>query len=378
MEDIRFYDFEFRLCHVEGRAVSSNWTIYRNKIGSFEGKFDAGSDLIKLLLEQDYLVLTQGTKQAIVTGFQIEGNAVTVYGKTVNWILTRRAIPKFKTRSVEMQKDVETIARYVVSSAFSAEDHFALGEVVGFGEFRDFWRNTTHPVFDVVSECLEHEKGAGHRVIFDISSRQWVFQVTKGTQRRLIISEGGHNACGMKYTKDLQDYYNGGYYAKQVKDMGEWDAAANVPPLSTPSASNFGTGYRVSKGGRFNDISFDKDDYIICINPDYAWEKSDELGDYWLYVPSEKEGIYRWEAVLSGDSTGEARQDINKKEMSRTISCEAMDLKYGRDYQLGDSLRIQVEYGGFRKTQEQIVDGISFWYEYNNIGEKPILKGQEE
>ena len=56
MEDIRFYDFEFRLCHVEGRAVSSNWTIYRNKIGSFEGKFDVGSGLIKLLLEQDYLV----------------------------------------------------------------------------------------------------------------------------------------------------------------------------------------------------------------------------------------------------------------------------------------------------------------------------------
>ena len=88
MEDIRIYDFEFNLLHIEHDIASCNWKLYDNEIGTFEMHFPISSDLTVIAMQKSYLVAVQGSKQAIITGRQI-GDEGVLYGRTCNWILTR-------------------------------------------------------------------------------------------------------------------------------------------------------------------------------------------------------------------------------------------------------------------------------------------------
>lgn len=44
MEDIRIYDYEFNLLHIEHDVISCNMTLYANEIGSFELHFRLTAD----------------------------------------------------------------------------------------------------------------------------------------------------------------------------------------------------------------------------------------------------------------------------------------------------------------------------------------------
>ena len=69
MEDLRFYDYEFNLRHIEPLAESVNWQMYYNGIGQFEAYFSYDSDVVALLTSEPYLVVVQGERQALITGF---------------------------------------------------------------------------------------------------------------------------------------------------------------------------------------------------------------------------------------------------------------------------------------------------------------------
>ena len=88
MEDVRLYDFEFHLLHIEHDIVSSNWSFRENDTGTFELHFPIASRLTALAMNAPYLVAVQGEKQAIITGRQLAKEGV-LYGKGCNWILTR-------------------------------------------------------------------------------------------------------------------------------------------------------------------------------------------------------------------------------------------------------------------------------------------------
>ena len=85
MQDIRVYDFEFNLLHIENRYISSNFDLMYNDVGSTEYHFPIQSDILPVIMENDYLVLIQGDKQSIVTGKKITSD-LAVIGRTCNWI----------------------------------------------------------------------------------------------------------------------------------------------------------------------------------------------------------------------------------------------------------------------------------------------------
>ena len=123
IEDIRVFDWEFHfLCNLN-RYNSLNWQLFYNEIGNFEGHFPKDSKIVDLVMSNRYLLIVQGNKQAIVTGY-FAGDDFAVYGRTVNWLLSRRVAPVLAT---ETAVDVETYARGLVSSAFSGVTGFVLG-----------------------------------------------------------------------------------------------------------------------------------------------------------------------------------------------------------------------------------------------------------
>ncbi len=317
MYDIRLYDYEFNLVHIEHSIISVNIIIKYNDIGSFEAHFPISAGIAKKALGQPYLVAVMGDLQAIITGRQASGNEFVLYGKTVNWILSRRVTHKFTTYKTTLSTNAETLVRYLVQEAFSDVENFVLGDLQGIEYSREFWRNTANQTSDVVRDCLDNA-GAGHRVLFDRINKRWVFDIIMGTQRPLVISEANGNAYNSRYSEDIQNYYSSGWYEKISSD-------------------------------------------------------SDESEWVQIVKDEDKTGIYKWDGVLYGTSPSEGNDSLNNKKWSKTTKMQTRKVHFGTDYSLGDIVRVQAEFGGFRQNLKKRVSGVEMWFENNNFGEEPIF-----
>lgn len=325
MKDLRFYDFEFNLLHIENNYLSVNWAIKHNDIGTFEAHFELISDTVPVVLNNLYLVVVQGTDAAIITGKQCK-TELAVYGRTCNWLLSRRTTPKFEQQS----GTAEALSNAYVSAAFSdILNHpkgVYLGTAAGLTKTVDFWRNTYNKTSDVVRDCLTLDS-AGHEVIFDAMNKRWVFQIRKGVTLPLVVSEDNLNAYDTEYSNDVLDYYSGGWY--------EQEQPAEDGNVQEP---------------------------------------------VWTYLSGDtsKTGIYKWVAPLSGTSESDAMTDLRKKKVNDTVTLKTINLVRGVDYNLGDTVRVQIDKEGFKKTIRKRISGVNTWYEGTDIGEQPILEDIEE
>ncbi|MBE7053745.1 MAG: hypothetical protein E7391_05650 [Ruminococcaceae bacterium] len=311
MDDIRFYDFDFNLLNIENKASYINWTIKYNGIGTFEAHFPIKSKILKTALETDYLIAVQGENQAIITGKQANEKLV-LYGRTPNWLLTKRVTPKFS----KITGTPEEISRNIVEDAFSDVENFKTEKYENSFEKINFWRNVYNPTEKVVKECLDRI-GAGHMVIADVKNKNWIYKMQMGKVRDLIISSTNKNAYNETYTEDFQDHVNGGWYESYAED--------------------------------------------------------DSGSSQWMYIESDKEGIYKWIGVLGGQSESEAKDSLNSREWEKEISLETKDVKYKKDYFLGDTVKLKVCFGNFKTTISKKVKGVKMEYENGIYTENPIF-----
>lgn len=76
------------------------------------------------------------------------------------------------------------------------------------------------------------------------------------------------------------------------------------------------------------------------------------------YLQGQNRGIYRWETVLSGESADEATVSLKEKKENAQISLKMRNLKFGRDYNIGDIVRIQILKGNLRTTEKKLISGV--------------------
>ena len=76
------------------------------------------------------------------------------------------------------------------------------------------------------------------------------------------------------------------------------------------------------------------------------------------YIQGANTGIYRWEAVLSGETEAEAAISLAGKKENAEVSLKLRNLTLGRDYNIGDILRIQIIKGNWRTTAKKRVSGV--------------------
>ena len=348
MEDIRIYQFYSdasvppKLLHIEHDIISSNWTVQYNAVGTFEAHFSLNSDIVPVIMQNEYLIAVQGDKQAILTGKQVSSDFA-VFGKTLNWLLTRRTTAKFLQRT----GSPEELAKQIAQEAFyPADNERAFERVTNFeylisassGMTIDFWRNTQNETEKVVSECLDRAN-LGHRITLDIKRNKWVFEIIQGSALPLIISDSNRNAYNSEFTEDLQDYYTCGWFeADAPKSETQSDSSGTTE--ETPSTTE------------------------------------DTSSTIWTFLPGDdpKSGIYCWEGVLSGRSESEAVSDLAKKSaIDQKIQANTRGLVLGKDYQLGDLVKFQFSAGSYLVTAEKRITGVNIWYENNNIGEQPVF-----
>jgi len=227
MEDVRFYDYEFNLLHIEHDIISCNWTLYEKEVGSFEMHVPLASGLVPVAMKNRYLVAVQGRKQAIITGRQLGTEAV-LYGRTCNWLLSRFCLPEvFDTDSLYTAgsigaKDAQTVCRYIINRGMGQIDCFAFEENTEstFGEVYIESKGITS-VLDLVSDCAG-QAGCGYEVIFDVPKKQLLFRLFTGRRSDSVVSEANRNCYDIVYTEDLQSYFPGGYYEKKT-ESGDTD-----------------------------------------------------------------------------------------------------------------------------------------------------------
>lgn len=76
------------------------------------------------------------------------------------------------------------------------------------------------------------------------------------------------------------------------------------------------------------------------------------------YLQGENSGIYRWETVLPDETQAEAAISLKNKKENSEYSLKLRNLRYGKDYNLGDILRIQITKGNFRATEKKRISGV--------------------
>lgn len=382
MEDIRVYDFEFNLLHIEHDFVSANWSLKYNNIGTFEGHFPLKSGIVPVIMNNRYLVIIQGDKQAIVTGVQAESDFA-IYGRTVNWLLTKRTVAKFKTEDLK-GTTLPKIAGHVLEESFIINENYPVKDMklewtVDFDIGR-FWRNTRNSAYDVIHDLCVRANHSGHELRFDHRIHKWILHLYQGKELPLMVSEANRNAKSITFTRDCLDFATDGWYERAMVDKGEWDASNNSPKIdfTKSDTSRMYEYYRVSVDGTQNGVNYKSGDFILC-GADGYFNKVTEINPVWERISnSELKGIYRWEEKLTGTTPTEAWDNLAKKKMNEDISAELQKMKFGEDYNLGDVVRVQMKCGDSLFTYKKRIAEISVGYENNLKTIQPLFSDDEQ
>lgn len=336
---IRIYDFDYKLLAEAERALSREWELKFNGIGSFEGSFDLASPLAGVLADNRRLIITDGENQAVCVGSRIS-DRLRVYGRTPEWLLSKRVVLPFKSRELfgDEYTDAETIILYLLEKAYKsplkiAEDGAVGTEIdaqavcadliipspVGCERLsRHFWRNAAKPLSEVIGDLCDLI-GCGYSLRLCPEEKCWRFSLDFGRERDLVISKSLKNAYDMCLKESCLDTAHGGYFEIY---SGETDTRSY--------------GYISTDGGG--------------------------------------EGLLKWDTVLSGASgLSEAEKLLAASGADIGAECEILGAEYGRDYALGDTLRLQAEIGDFRRTLRQRVDGVSIICSSGGKSVKPVL-----
>lgn len=369
MEDLRFYDFEFNLLCTISDVYDVCWEMKFNGIGNFEAGIVADEEMTKKIMNNEYIVVVQGKKQAIITEKFFEENKLTIYGRTVNFILSKRVVTPFNIKNYEVEnkgfKLIESLVKQYfpeIEVSYSCED-----------EEIEFYRLVMYDLEEIICDILERMK-AGHKVIYDIRSKKWVLELFRQRETNLFLSEDNKNIYNSTYRGSILDYANCGVYKRNIRDCGDWDASTNTPMLYMGRTENLGKLYRVSKGGSHFGYSFDEGEYIACITESGNFIKTDYIEEYFLKIQTDKKGFYKWESKLSGSSKKEAEKSLATKKKENNIKATVRDLKFEKDYCLGDVLRIQKRVGGKVIDGKRLISSVQIWYTSRECGEMPNFK----
>ncbi len=369
MEDLRFYDFEFNLLCIVPDVYDVCWELKFNGIGTFEAGIIPDEEITNAIMNNEHIIVVQGNKQAIITEKFAENNKITIYGRTVNFMLSKRIVIPFDiNKTYGETKGFKLIEKLVdqyfpeIEVEYDCED-----------EEMEFYRLVMYELSEVICDILDRMNG-GHKLVYDIKRKKWVLMLYRRKENNLFLSEDNKNIYNSTYKESVLDYANCGVYVRYIRDCGDWDADSNLPPISMGLSTNQGKLYRVSKSGRQFFTDYQEGEYIACISEDGNFVKTDYITEYYLKIETDKEGFYKWEGKLSGNSRKEAEKSLLSKKKENKINAKVREVKYEKDYELGDVIRIQKHIGGKVIDGKKVVKSVQLWYTSRECGEMPSFK----
>lgn len=355
MNDIYFYDFNFKLLHILPRTESINYSIYYNKIGNCEIHTPTSAKLLKLITENNVIIcqmIETVNVQCMATGFKVSGYELIIFGRTLNHLLKKRVVIPFAT----VTTDAQTLVRSLITDAYMTDrtvmnlsdgratditdsdgvtyvlkkqDNFCLADPVdGDFDVSDYRRDVAHELSECVIEYLDYID-CGHRITADITGGKWIFEIYRGREQSLILSEQNRNCASTEKTVEAQDYISCGFY--ELTDTDE--------------------------------------------NEQTDTSETKQRASDWIYVPGPEVQmpLLRFEGVLSGSCKSEAEASLKSKRIKRTLTSEIQRLKFGSDYGIGDVFTAAYNFGGVTERARVRVTGVNISIEKSATSVVPEL-----
>ncbi len=389
MNDIRIYDYEFQLLHIEPQIKSAYWILRYNDVGTFQGTFPLSSGIVDIVLKNRYLILVQGELQALISAYSVDKDKLTVFGKTVNWILTKKTIGAFdadkdwKTENIIPNLNPGTVANYIVKSAFQKVDDFIVSDFDVVESSLNLQRTERADIETVIKEYLDlHE--LGHRVRLDIPNKKWIFEVYQGAVQDTVLSEQNRNLYDVTISDDAQQFYCSAWYKREWEDLGTWEVGDN----NTSKPPKYAQYYKIKNVPKDSDEELRPTTFSYPNGSYYANADTSSLSKYAdvyseLPVLEEKaisnkdfSGLYDWETSLSGKTEQEVLDQLGQKKWTHKIDGKVRNMVFGSDFGLGDVFRVQVQIGSYFEESQKAISDVDIWWEPGNVGVK--IKFKEE
>ncbi len=318
MMDIRFYDFDFNLLYILPPYTLRDCRGYKavhaepsfNGNGSFECTFN-DPELKKIIEEKkDTILVMWNDFQGFLTSFKWSSKENLITGMHLNGLLHRAVIPSLEEATV----NPEQCARDSVSKNIP---WLTLGDEQGI-ESEISYAQEKYMRADEFLEELFELAGLGYKIFADIPNKKFVFECLKSEETQLMLSEGNLNIYDVELTyinKNLA--FGGWYFAKQPDD-----------------------------------------------------EEGNSVDSVWTYITLDesKEGIYKIDTVLGSTTETEAMNELKALKSKYETTGNTKEIQFGKDYKLGDIVRMQIEGVTVRKR----ISGVQMWNE-KSYGEMPIF-----
>ena len=165
----------------------------------------ANSPVLKILLEEKFLLVRYDYMQAVIVGYELQENLI-IYGRTPGWLFSKRAVSPF-----EKSASASEICRAIVSELYPAT--ISLGETVSGNSIDVKYEEITR-----LDKCIEEilkNAGLGWRLRFDARAKQWIFDIYDKSDRGICLGEGYKNAYDTRICSDILDYAVAAVYTSE-------------------------------------------------------------------------------------------------------------------------------------------------------------------
>ncbi len=373
MNDLCFFDFDFKPVDVFARYISLNITKKYCGFGNVEIHFPINETrVIEMLEKNKFLIGAAKDVQFVVTGW-IFGEDISVFGKTPEWLLTKRCVQPFELYNTTPKK----IAVYAINEAVSdfVDNNVSIQETGS----TTFVLDEVKTAYELVCQVLEPEK-LGFSLCADFQKKKFVFDIYSGKEKSVLVSLPNRTAFDMKLSVDLQNMVDScGWYKRAVKYIGEWDGAKNKPLLNNKLTMNCFTAYKITSDAYKFGISCVAGQFLYCDTIDGKWKTGEFLPSFgWDYIDeSTRKGACRWEGLINETKIPEdAKRMFSELVEEEQTETGLRHIEYGTDYELGDVLRVQIQFGSVRHTVKKRVCEVDIFYDSEGYGSTPMLKAE--
>lgn len=365
MQDLRFYNRNLELIAIDGKYEYSAFRICFNAVGTFEAKLPVDCNLSGYLESEDFIIVSQGKKQALITLWEIKDNEIILYGRTLNYILEKRYVTDVHIKETD---DVNLFVSSLAEECFAEIEAPLKNEEIKKGS--EMYFNGEKSLLGVIETVLG-ESGMGHRVYVDFSKKKWYFECLSARENNIEISDDNKKAYDMEIIRDISTFSDRGIFYHPTVYMGEWDAKENIPALSDSKDINYARIYRVSQGGTRFGYTFEKGDFICCVSEKGSFKKSSYISSFPAFTGENGKSVFNWESILKSDSALQAGEELAKKKIKTDIEFKTKDIFYEKDYFLGDIVTVKKKGKGKIAGGKRMVSGILICCDMGEYEERP-------
>ncbi len=373
-EDLMIYNKDFELLAILPEYLSVNWEIKFCEFGSGEIELEKTSDVVKLLTENKYLFIFQGEIQSVVTGYRI-AETVTVYTRTLEWLLTKFVVPDFTVEKLINTVEnttwtVSKLCKYIVTTYLPESVEIEIREILSDeSDLKEFVLDNGTDMHSLI-KLIMADKKYGFKFYRDIENKRFVFQVLLAEENNdILLCDEYKTSYESEYNFDIQEEITGGAFYKDVKNMGSYNASLDSPRL-TITPENFGHFYNVTEEGVRMGLTLRPGNIILCKDRNGSFTIVDKAERFLATIPPEDNGIFSWSKIFNVEDYESVEKEIEKTQILDMLTCKTR-LSYLEDFKLGDIIKIKFFAGENSYEKRKLISEIHLWDEVNDTGAMP-------